>query len=82
MRFLPLKLPVEALMAMILFAIWYFRVVQNTLVEITLSYNSPKVFSMVAANISFVGIVTQDTVYGCSTTDFSCHWNINSITLL
>lgn len=49
-------------MAKILFGIWLFQVVLDTLVEIVLSYNVPTVFSIVAANVSFVGIVTQDTL--------------------
>lgn len=48
-------------MAITLFAVGFFQVALDTLMEITLSYNVPQLFSIVAANISFAGIVTQDT---------------------
>lgn len=48
-------------MAIVLSAVGFFQVALDTLVEITLLYNVPQLFSIVAANISFAGVVTQDT---------------------
>lgn len=67
-----------------LFAIQFYKVVLGTLMEVTISYSALKVFSTVAANNSLVGPVSPRThsVYVCSKTNFSFHWNISSVTLL